>query len=264
MRQSKDNFSGESTRKTGRWKIVLTVFILIAVILTAVVLVLFFRNDGSLSIPTFTRANNAVKITQGETWTVCLDAGHGYSDPGSQNALLGGYDEADINLAVAQAAKRTREEHGIHVLMTRDEGSGYNKNADKLELEERTTFCNESNVDLFLSIHCDSFPDNETVCGTRIYYTKNGTYDGATVSFAQKLNKSFAQLSSKTPLLKEMPSDDSYYVIHHTNVPGALIELGFISNEEDAKNLTDADWQAEAGEKILQAVQAYIAEAEHN
>ena len=58
--------------------------------------------------------------------------------------------------------------------------------------------------------------------------------------------------------------DDSYYVIHHTNVPGALIELGFISNEEDAKNLTDADWQAEAGEKILQAVQAYIAEAEHN
>ena len=47
MRQSKDNFSGESTRKTGRWKIVLTVFILIAVILTAVVLVLFFRNDGS-------------------------------------------------------------------------------------------------------------------------------------------------------------------------------------------------------------------------
>src|SRR5699024_9558658 len=79
--------------------------------------------------------------------TVIIDAGHGGRDPGtSGNGIV----EKTLVLELAQQTKRQLEANGINVIMTRD-------NDTFLELKERASIANNSNANLFLSIHANAF-----------------------------------------------------------------------------------------------------------
>ena len=79
---------------------------------------------------------------------VCIDPGHGGSDPGAVNAAFG-LEEADINLDVSYALKALLEDDGGVVWMTR-EGDDYLTNSD------RYTFCNGTWADILVSVHTNS------------------------------------------------------------------------------------------------------------
>lgn len=178
---------------------------------------------------------------------VCLDAGHGGSDPG---AVYEGRQEKDDNLAVALAVRDILESSGfenLEVLLTRAEDTA-------LELEERVAIANGANATLFVSIHRNSGggdgietwisaegkrPEKElaTLIQTQLATTPGATDRGVKSGTASNPHA-------------------SYYVVGNTDMPACLIELGFIDNSWNNMQLDgNFAWYAQAiADGILQMV----------
>ncbi len=77
--------------------------------------------------------------------------------------------------------------------------------------------------------------------------------------FAQKLLK---QVKSASRLLVQPHRYAAFYVLRNPEVPSVLIELGFLSNAKDAKEISSDDWQKKVAGSMLQAVEAFFAEAQ--
>jgi N-acetylmuramoyl-L-alanine amidase len=99
---------------------------------------------------------------------------------------------------------------------------------------------------IFISIHCDSFPQDASVSGTRIYY-QNGYGTEVTKKMALQIADSIDKIDKnrKETVVKGMSADDAFTVIHNRGEKIAfLIECGFITSESDAALLKDPNWQS--------------------
>ena len=98
---------------------------------------------------------------------ICLDPGHGGSDPGAVNEDYS-LEEKEINLDVAYRLKALLKADGAEVVMTRTDDSD-NSNSD------RYTFANEQGADILVSIHTNSvFLNPDTVDGSMaLYFNKD-------------------------------------------------------------------------------------------
>lgn len=91
---------------------------------------------------------------------IVIDAGHGGKDPGTSGTFS---IEKDIALAIAKKAGYYIEKNlGVEVIYTRFTDSF-------IELEERAQIANRNGADLFISVHCNSFPPNSNIYGTETY-----------------------------------------------------------------------------------------------
>lgn len=175
---------------------------------------------------------------------VVLDPGHGGSDTG---AIGGGVYEKTINLDVANLIAEKLKKKNIHVYMTRDK--------DKtLTLEDRTTYSNEINPNIYVSIHVNSNVTSDPY-GIETHYYKEDSYE-----LAKTIQTHFA--SEKN--LKKWETKDRgviksrFYVINHTEAPSVLIEIGFISNAIEREKLTTKQRQEEIAESIVKGILEYL------
>lgn len=169
---------------------------------------------------------------------IAIDAGHGGMDGGSS---VGDILEKDINRAVADEIIRILEEHGgITVVRTR-EGDTFPS------LQDRCDVANAAKCDYFVSIHCNSFT-NASVQGLECYYNKDSD-EGA--KFAQHV---LNELKKYSDMKIRSAHASSLAVTRHTYCPAILIEMGFLTNETDCKNLSDPDYQKKIAERIAKAV----------
>lgn len=204
-------------------------------------------------------------LTYTDTWVVCLDPGHGFDDTGTESGYLpSDTKEADITLDVALKVRELLRAAGIEVLMTHDTNeipAGAELDADGkylMDPMERAAFANGHDIDLYVSIHCDSYEADETVSGMRTYYHLNGGRDKATEELAACIAEKFeAAVGGKKPVLKSMSADDAYYVIKHIDVPSVLTELGFVTNREDAEDMLTDVWRQTAAQGIADGILAY-------
>lgn len=187
---------------------------------------------------------NKDKATISSLKKIVLDPGHGGSDTG---AIGGGVYEKTINLSVAKLIEEKLKKKNIHVYMTRDK--------DKtLTLEDRTTFSNELNPNLYVSIHVNSSVATDPY-GIETHYYKEDSYE-----LAQIIQKNFA--SEKN--LKKWETKDRgviksrFYVINHTEAPSVLIEIGFISNVDEREKLVTKERQEEIAEAIVKGILEYL------
>ena len=123
-----------------------------------------------------------------------------------------------------------------------------------MSLEERVEFSNELNPDIFVSIHTNSTLNLETQ-GLETHYFKDNSIDLADV-----IHKNFA---SEKNLRKWDTKDrgvikSRFYVINHTEAPSVLIEIGFISNEEERAQIVKKDRQEEIATAIAKGILEYL------
>lgn len=162
---------------------------------------------------------------------VCIDAGHGGSDPGATDAV-GVRLEKDDTLALALAAQQYLNTNypNIEVLLTRDTDAA-------LTLQQRCKTANDFRADLFISIHRNSAENDAG--GTEIWIPSGKpTADRMLAeSILQRLNE--VGLSDNRGIKGGTAGNPggNYYVLGNTNMPACLIELGFISNTEDNRLL---------------------------
>lgn len=191
---------------------------------------------------------------------VCIDPGHGYDDGGTSSEFLGTLLEKDITLSVSMKFKDHLESLGFDVIMTHDGTSIPSTSADdgnnKFNPMERVAFANAlgTNIDCYISLHCNSY-DTSDVSGTRVYYYEGADkvstgLDIATV-ICDQVQEDFPD--NAVPTCENYP----YYVVKYTTVPAVLIEMGFVTNESDAADLIDPQWQDDFAESLANAIDKY-------
>ncbi len=209
----------------------------------------------------------AVAPPEDDEFLICIDPGHGFGDIGASSELLGDVTEKDINLFIALEAYSLLKEAGYSVILTHD-GKSFPKSplddGDELYyIDERTSYANSKKVDLFVSVHCDTFEADTSVSGTRIYYCSSNKYvDSSSVladTAKRAINEAFPDYKEARVYGKEGAT--SYYVTRETKAPAILIELGFISNKNDAERMLDSEWRDNMAYAIANAVTVYLYES---
>lgn len=184
---------------------------------------------------------------------IVLDAGHGGKDQGAQ---FNGVYESELNLLVVLKLKTILEEVGVEVRLTRtDEKDLALKNAIKRkneDLKKRMEIINEKKVDLYVSVHMNSFMDT-SVKGAQVFY-KKGNIDAQT--FADKVQK---EISTCTKTSFHAKSGD-YYILNESDKLGVLIECGFLSNVEEREKLINENYQSEIAEAIGKGIIQFLQE----
>lgn len=219
---------------------------------------------------------------------VVIDAGHGGTDPGAPG--VAGRPEKQITLAVARAVKAKLEQSGRYqVIMTRDRDIF-------IRLQDRYQIARQHRADLFISLHSDSFKDPR-VRGATVYTLSEQASDAESAALAARENKAdllvgidlaveapevanilielaqresmnysarFAnhllpQLKDRVTLRRNSHRYAGFIVLKAPDVPSVLVEMGYLSNSEDARFLGSSGGQQKIADAILGATDAYFA-----
>jgi len=183
---------------------------------------------------------------------IYIDAGHGGRDPG---AIYKDLKESDINLDITNELKIELEKQGAIVYQTRIGDYDLSKinttNHKKSDLTERAKIINESNAEIYISIHLNSDP-SPTWQGAQIFYTNKNKENKKIAEIIQEKFKKNIKSNRKIKQLKNM------YMFDRIKKPGILVEAGFISNENDRYKLKQKEYQQKIAQTITEGIIEYL------
>lgn len=180
---------------------------------------------------------------------VVVDAGHGGNVPGATKM---GVFEKDLDLQIVLELKKLfdRCDKNIGVYYTRTDDSNPS-------FASRVGLANDSGADVFLSIHNNSTASGRmsSISGTEVMY-EGGDSTGESKKFASIcLDNLIQALGSKS---KGTVVGDEVYIIRMSNVPVALVEVGFMTNAEELEKLQNTEYQKKTAKALYDAVIEYI------
>ena len=186
--------------------------------------------------------------------TIVVDPGHGGNEPGAMS--IWGDKEKDFALAMGFKVQEYLKAHGAKVIMTRygdyPPGSDWGWTVD--ELVARASLANTNEADLFVSIHVNAYPQDKSVSGAMAFYRRNSVESA-------RLARSLAdEVSESTGLRMIDVQVGPYYVLNHTYMPAALVEVGFMTNYGDVDSLRTATFINNAARGIVTGIIDYLGE----
>jgi N-acetylmuramoyl-L-alanine amidase len=220
--------------------------------------------------------------------TVVIDPGHGGIDSGATGKT--GALEKDITLEFARLLGAKLDDTGLYNVH-------YTREDDRfIALGERVAIARSLEADLFVSIHANSF-SMPSVRGTVIYTVSDAASDKMAAEIAASENQSdvlagldidetdsdgvmgilfdltrretrnfgvvFAknlvkELSSATKMFKIPHQQAGFRVLEAPDVPSAMVELGYLSNPNDEKQLLSPEWREKAADSIVRAIDRFF------
>ena len=168
----------------------------------------------------------------------------------------GGTEEKDINLDIVLKLQEVLENRGTHVILTRSGDSGiYDSSAGTIhekkvsDMKKRLGIINNSNADLFISIHMNAFSDS-TSNGLHVFYSRNHPEAEET---AAAIQDSIAALTgAQTHTVKT--ASDTLFLMKDPTPPAILVECGFISNPREEMLLNTDEYRAKIAFAIADAI----------
>ena len=186
---------------------------------------------------------------------VVVDAGHGGNDPGK--VAVNGSLEKDINLAIAKRLAWYLEQADVTVIMTRDSDSGLYSPTDSRkktsDMQRRCQIMNESKADLAVSIHQNSYHDEEIFGGQVFYYADSAPGK----RLAERIQKRFDYVLGAENR-RQPKANESYYLLLHAECPAVIVECGFLSNWREASLLGDEEYQDRMAYTIHMGILEYL------
>ena len=186
---------------------------------------------------------------------VVVDAGHGGNDPGK--VAVNGSLEKDINLAIAKRLAWYLEQADVTVIMTRDSDSGLYSPTDSRkktsDMQKRCQIMNESKADLAVSIHQNSYHDEEISGGQVFYYADSAPGK----RLAERIQKRFDYVLGAENR-RQPKANESYYLLLHAECPAVIVECGFLSNWREASLLGDEEYQDRMAYTIHMGILEYL------
>ncbi|MBI4351049.1 MAG: N-acetylmuramoyl-L-alanine amidase [Elusimicrobia bacterium] len=215
---------------------------------------------------------------------VVIDAGHGGKDPGGKK--LFGLKEKELNLLVSRELyELLKGEENFDVVMTRSSD-------EFVPLADRSVIANDLKADLFISIHANASRDRRER-GFEIYFMSEkasdpwaaevadfensvigledggGQADPAAILLHSMARNEYmnegsrlaglvtAEMEKRTPFVNRGVKQAAFYVLRGTYSPGILVEMGFMTNSSDQKNMNDKKVRAKIANAIYRAVLKY-------
>ncbi|MHB1375906.1 MAG: N-acetylmuramoyl-L-alanine amidase [Candidatus Humimicrobiaceae bacterium] len=175
--------------------------------------------------------------------TVFIDPGHGGGDAG---CIQNGYQEKNINLAIALKTKAVLEGNGYRVIMRRTNDSG-------MSMDDIIANANASGANLFISIHSNSSL-NPAIQGIETYWSASNTAGGSS-QFATSIHNAVVSATGRPGRVLRSAE---FKVIKYTTMAAVLIESAFLSNPEEAALLNTEDYQNRVAQGIGNGVYAYV------
>ena len=189
---------------------------------------------------------------------VYLDAGHGGYDPG---ASYFGISEKSLTLAIQSRVKAKLESEGYQVVTTRTSDT-------YVDLTDRSRAVNASESDIFVSIHINA-SGSSAAQGIETYYYQpyaespsriNATYHAnpTRLSMSDTLaNAIQSSLINATGAQNQGVKRQTFAVLRETTAPAVLLELGFLSNPQEAARLNTAAYQETLANAIVAGIKSY-------
>ena len=194
---------------------------------------------------------------------VYLDAGHGGYDPG---ASYFGISEKSLTLAIQSRVKAKLESEGYQVVTTRTSDT-------YVDLTDRSRAANASESDIFVSIHINASGSSATQ-GIETYYYQpyseypsriNATYHAnpTRLSMSDTLaNAIQSSLINATGAQNQGVKRQTFAVLRETTAPAVLLELGFLSNPQEAARLNTSAYQETLANAIVAGIKSYYEKAD--
>lgn len=188
---------------------------------------------------------------------VVIDAGHGGEDSGAvANSVL----EKDINLEIALKLRDMLKASGIEVKMIResdvsiyDTASGTIRERKVSDLKNRVKIVNNNKKNILVSIHQNKFEQSK-YSGAQMFYSTNNDKSQILAENIRKSITGLIQPENKRELKK---GGSDIYLLNKVTVPAVIVECGFISNEEEAKNLSNEEYQSKMAFAIYCGILEY-------
>ena len=214
---------------------------------------------------------------------VVIDAGHGGNDPGAAGQDV---HEKTITLAAADMLRDRLLATGRYKVVLTRETDAY------VPLEARVRIARKANADLFISLHADSGTE-PGLRGATVYTLSESGADRADKQVFEKANwinvdlpgsdaqvnrilldltqrqtrnrsSTFAEMvldriQTKVPLLHRSHRDAGFMVLLAPDVPAVLLEMGFITNIEDERELLSPVRRGQLVDGVAQAIDDYFA-----
>jgi len=178
---------------------------------------------------------------ESRTITVVIDAGHGGHDIGAERNIV---NEKNLVETITKKIHSLNENANVKIHLTRSDDSF-------VGLADRAKFINEIKPDLAISLHVNHNKTNATANGFEVYVSdKTSTYEKSN-ELAVKFANNY---SDKTKLNNRGVKTAPFMVLKKSEYPTLLVELGFLSNENDRNYLTSDAGQNEIAQTILDFV----------
>jgi N-acetylmuramoyl-L-alanine amidase len=187
---------------------------------------------------------------------IIIDPGHGGPDGGADN---GDVLEKDIALEISKKLRDYLQQQGAFVQMIREEDTdlapegmrGYSKRKTE-DLKKRVQTINESDADLFISIHLNAIPSPRWR-GAQTFYFSTYKENEAVAKFIQDELRN--NLGNTTRQAKAI---NGVYLLKSAKKPGALVEVGFLSNPEEKALLVQDKYQDKVAASIYTGINRYF------
>jgi N-acetylmuramoyl-L-alanine amidase len=232
--------------------------------------------------PEFGGVLNLPSVKEHDKITIILDAGHGGEDSGTKNES--GLLEKDITLDVSLILGEILEDNGFTVVYTRNDDV-------TLPLPHRVAIANSSEGDLLVSIHVNN-SKNKNANGLEVFFLNSTSSDEEANELAIRENAEYKveagdpvvsniikdlghtrllllgrelaehiYLSAKNLLttdrgVKQAP----FYILSGAKMPGVLVEIGFLSNEQEATLLEEPEYRERIAEAIFEGIKRFVKE----
>jgi N-acetylmuramoyl-L-alanine amidase len=202
------------------------------------------------------------KFIDPESGIIVIDPGHGGIDGGTNKD---GVLEKEINLDIGKKLKVLLDQKGYNVIMTReedvslDEKDNSSKSRHQRDLNARANVINNSNAQLFLSIHVNCNLKKPSTDGSIVFYSDRYEQNKLLALCIQRpLNNMKINKENRTV---HNPVEAEYFVLEHSNIPGVIVETAFISNKKERQEITKDTFRQEIAEAIDVGVEQYLKES---
>ncbi|WP_309856874.1 N-acetylmuramoyl-L-alanine amidase CwlD [Bacillus sp. SLBN-46] len=187
---------------------------------------------------------------------ILLDAGHGGPDGG---AGTGKTLEKDIALEITLKVRDYLQQQGALVIMTREtdtdladsDTKGYSRRKVE-DLKKRLKMINNTDNDLFVSIHLNAIPSSRW-SGAQTFYAPHHQENARAAKFIQEeMRKNLENTNRKAKPLNQV------YILKNAKKPGALVEVGFLSNPGEKAMLKKDSYQEKVAISIYKGIMRYF------
>lgn len=187
---------------------------------------------------------------------IIIDPGHGGIDGGaaSKQGLL----EKGVSLNISLILRDYLQESGALVIMTREEDRDLaessirgvrNRKVD--DLKRRVELINEVGGDLFVSLHLNAIPSPRWY-GAQTFYNRTIVENEKVAKFIQEEIRTNLENTNR-----HAKPIGNVYLLKHAKIPGALVEVGFLSNPTEAELLNTEAYQQKIAASIYQGISRY-------
>ena len=209
------------------------------------------------------------EVVEPKNWLICIDPGHGFADPGTGPGCFDGVYEKDITVAVANLLKISLEDLGYKVVLTHDgitlPALG-DTNGDSIFSApyERPGYINTYIApDYLVSLHVNASDTNPSACGVNVYYWQTGLKNN---DWSEEIGENIVDAiddkvvtTAVTRLHSpETTADTNFVILGDTYCAASLVELGYCTNEVDAENMQNPEWQRSIAEAIAAGIDKFF------